>query len=290
MKILILVSMLVSASAFAKFPIINFQGLSGDYANSNGIAFAEVGKYDLDVVKISHKDIQVSFNKKQRHLVLADPNTTVELKFDFSFLNIFRAITFSGVNITSDMKKFDIFLEQFNIYVDPNEYRISEMSVTTDITQVADIGDDIDILDGFLINGDLNITELSFGKIDQQRMVSELTTENPQKADEIQQRFGITTKIPLVARNLRVVVRKKTFSGSVKLDSWINLNLYLGGNLNHDTKNNTLTIDLLRAKLGYFSIRKWVLNSIRKLSVENITVNGSKIIIDLEKTILSSGN
>lgn len=290
MKLGILFLLALATNVYAAFPIINFQGLSGEYVDNKGVAFAEFGKYDLDVVKISHKEIQVKFNKKQKHLVLSDNNTSVELKFDFSFLNIFRAITFSGVDIESNKKKFNVFLDQLNIYIDPSEYKISDIEISTDITQVADIGDDVDVLDGFLINGDLNIGSIELGKIDQDSMIKDLKEENPNNKSEIEQRFSTQSRIPIAARNVRVVVRKKTFSGSVKLDSWINLNAYFGGNLNHDPKNNTLTISLLKAKLGYISIRRWVLNSIRKLDLENISVNGSNVVIDLEKTILSSGN
>lgn len=288
MKFLIVVTLLTSVSAWASFPLINFENLNGDYANGKGVAYAESGKYTIPPVKISHKEIEVDFNKQQKHLVIKDDNTAVELGFDFSFLNVFRAVNFSGVHIKSNQKKFSVFLEALNIYIDPNEYNIREIDVVTDVSKVSDIGDDIDILDGFMVNGDLNITELSFGAIDKEAMVADLVSENPEKEKQINRLFGKLKAIPVVARNLRMVVRKRTFSGSVKLDSWINLNAYLGGTMDHDKKNNKLTINLLRAKLGYFSVRKWALNSIKKLKLENITVSGTKIIIDLEKTVLTS--
>jgi hypothetical protein len=293
MKLLI-ISLLISTSAWAKFPLINFEGLSGDYVDKKGIAYAQSGKYEIPpVVKLSHNEIEVRFNKIQKNLVIKDANTTVELGFDFSFLNVFRAINFAGVDISSDQKKFRVFMESLNIYVDPNEYRIRDLDVVTDVSQIADVGDDIDILDGFMINGDLNITEASFGKITQNEMMNNLISENPEKEEEIRKIFSfvkIKKGIPLVARDLRMVVRKETFSGSVKLDSWINLNLYLGGKMEHKAKEKQLVINLLRAKLGYFSIRKWILRAIRNLNSENITIDGTKIIIDLEKTILSSRN
>lgn len=288
MKILILVILLSSISAWGAFPLINFENLSGDYANGKGIAYAESGKYTIPPVKISHKEIEVDFNKQQKHLIIKDDNTAVELGFDFSFLNVFRALNFSGVDIKSNQKKFAVFLETLNIYIDPNEYRVREIDVVADISKITDIGDDIDVLDGFIVNGDLNITELSFGTIDKEAMVNDLVAENPKHKDKIVQMFSKLKAIPVVARNLRMVVRKKTFSGSVKLDSWINLNAYLGGKIDYDKKNNKITINLLKAKLGYFSIRKWALNSIKKLKLENITVSGTNIIIDLEKTILTS--
>lgn len=289
MKILTLVLLITSMNSWGAFPLINFENLNGDYANGKGVAYAESGKYSIPpVVKISHKEIDVDFNKQQKNLVIRDANTAVELGFDFSFLNVFRAVNFSGVNIKSDQKKFSVFLETLNIYVDPNEYNVREIDVVTDVSKISDIGDDIDILDGFMVNGDLNISSLSFGTIDKEAMVSDLVFENPKREEQINRLFSKLKVIPVVARNLRMVVRKRTFSGSVKLDSWINLNAYLGGTMDHDKKNNKLIINLLKAKLGYFSIRRWALNSIRKLKLENITVAGTKIIIDLEKTILSS--
>lgn len=285
MKLLILILLSTSLSAWGSFPLIHFEGLSGDYANGKGVAYATSGKYTIPPVKISHKEIEVQFNKQQKNLVIRDDNTAVELGFDFSFLNVFRAVNFSGVDISSNQKKFTIFLKTLNIYIDPNEYQVREIEVLTDVSQMTDIGDDIDILDGFMVNGDLNITELSFGEINKEAMVSDLLFENPKREAQINHLFGKLKSIPVVAKNLRMVVRKKTFSGSVKLDSWVNLNAYLGGTMDYDEEANKLIINLLKARLGYFSIRRWALKSIRKLKLENITVSGTQIIIDLEKTI-----
>lgn len=290
MKLLI-IGLLLSTSVWAKFPLINFQGLSGDYANKKGIAYADSGKYFIPPsVRISHNEIEVRFNKVQKNLVIRDGSTAVELGFDFSFLNVFRAINFSGVDITSDQKKYRMFMDTLNIYVDPNEYRIRDLDIITDVSQISDIDDDIDILDGFMINGDINIKDLSFGKISQQELMDRMIAENPEKEQEIRKLFSFVkfSKIPLVARNLKMTVRKEKFNGSVKLDSWINLNLYLGGTVKHLPKEKKLVIDMQRAKLGYFSIRRWILRSIRNINAENITISGTKIIIDLEKTVLTS--
>lgn len=288
-KIIILFNMImIPTLAFAKFPLLNFEGLSGDYNDKKGTAFAEMAKYEISNVKISHQKIEVQFDKPEKHLVLKDDTTTVELGFDFSFLNIFRAVSFSGVDLLSNEKKFNVLMDNLNIYIDPNEYRISGVDVLADLTKINDVGDDIDILDAFMINGDINISEINFGAIEQKRMISDLVLENPSLNEEALNKFITAAKLPLVARNLRLVVRKETFSGSVKLDSWINLNLYLGGTVTQIEAEKKLVINLLKAKLGYVSIRSWILNSVRNLKLDNIVVDGTKIIIDLDKTILSS--
>ena len=72
MKILTLALLLTSVSSWGAFPLINFENLNGDYANGKGIAYAESGKYSIPpVVKISHKEIEVNFNKQQKNLAAA---------------------------------------------------------------------------------------------------------------------------------------------------------------------------------------------------------------------------
>ena len=84
---LIILSIICINIAFAGFPIVKVIEMSGEYNNKKGIAYAEIADYDLDDVRISHKDIEVRFNKIEKNLVLRDDNTTVQLKFDFDFPN-----------------------------------------------------------------------------------------------------------------------------------------------------------------------------------------------------------
>ena len=284
MKLLSILILTISCKAFAAFPILDFQNINGDFHDNRGNAYAEKAKYDLQNVKISHKQIEVKFNKIQKNLVLKDATTTVELGFDFSFLNIFKAFTFSGVDVTSTTKRFELFLESLNLYIDKSVYSVEEIDLLADVTNLVNSDADIDIIDGFMLNGDLNIGLMKFGDINNDLWLNSLLDENPQDSEFIQKNLNLIKKIPLIVRNLRMVVRKETFSGSCKLDSWVNFNLYLGGTMKHITKENKLVINLLKARLGYISMRKVILKALGLLKLQGVSINGSEIIIDFGKS------
>jgi hypothetical protein len=287
MKFLI-VSMLITSNALAAFPLAKFENLYGEFVNENGKAYAESAKYDLNKVKISHKEIEVKFNKKAKHLVIKDNNTTVELKFDFSFMNVFRFLSFEGVNMQSSLKNFVLNLDKLNLFIQPNDYVLDDMRVSTDLTQVnGPVSDDTTVLDGIVLNGEISIKSLSFGKIDDSFFMKSLIDENPEKSSEILDTFK-PKAIPVTARNFVFNVKKGKFNGKVLLDSWINANLYIGGEIKNLAKENKLQINLQRAKLGYFSIKRLVLKNIKKLALDSVVVNGQVITVNLGKVLASS--
>jgi hypothetical protein len=287
MKFLI-VSMLITSNALAAFPLAKFENLYGEFVNENGKAYAESAKYDLNQVKISHKEIEVKFNKKAKHLVIKDNNTTVELKFDFSFMNVFRFLSFEGVNMQSSLKNFVLNLDKLNLFIQPNDYVLDDMRVSTDLTQVnGPVSDDTTVLDGIVLNGEISIKSLSFGKIDDSFFMKSLIDENPEKSSEILDTFK-PKAIPVTARNFVFNVKKGKFNGKVLLDSWINANLYIGGEIKNLAKENKLQINLQRAKLGYFSIKRLVLKNIKKLALDSVVVNGQVITVNLGKVLATS--
>lgn len=289
-KIFVIPLLIISAQAFAAFPLVKFENLYGEFVNDKGKAYAESAKYDLDQVKISHQEIEVKFNKKEKHLVIKDDKTTVELKFDFSFLNVFKFLSFEGANLKSTAKNFEIGLNQLNLFIQPNDIGIEDLVVSSDITQVNDQDPgtgDTTVLDGFVLNGELRLKTLSFGKIDSRGFINDLILENPELKDEAQKTF-IATAIPVTARNLNLSVQKGKFNGRVLLDSWVNANLYIGGEIKNLAKQNQLQINLQKAKLGYFSIKGIILKQIRKLKLDSIKVDGQIITVNLGKVLSTS--
>jgi hypothetical protein len=287
--LLVMATMLMAMPVFGMYPIIKVENISGQFENNKGSAFAESAKYDLKEAIITHKRIDVDFYKPSKNLVLSDDNTSVQLNFDFSFMNVFKAFHFEGLNIESDLKHFNVFAPSFVLDIEPNKYTINEIEVDTDIRNEPNVDQDIDILQGFLLKGELNVKSILFGKLNQKEMIQDFMNENPTVAKDIEEDFSKRINIPLAARNLRLVVKSSTFSGSVLLDSWINATLYLGGKTDYNKKSNQLTLTLLKAKLGYFSIRKFLLKRLAKMNIESVKVNGSNIVIDLGKTVFGSG-
>jgi hypothetical protein len=286
-----LISLFLCANVFAGFPLVKFDGVYGEFENREGRAFAQSAKYDLEQVKISHKAIEVKFNNKVKNLVINDNNTTVELKFDFSFLNVFQSFSFDGVSMESSAKAFDLALDNLALHIKPKDYNAEELKISSDLS-VIDSDElptgDIDILDGFVLNGTISFKKLIFGNIDAQNIMMQLISENPERESEINQTFTGLKSIPLKLRNLKLSTDRGVINGRVVLDSWINANLYIGGRLVHKKNQNNLEITLTKAKLGYFSIRRLVLREIRDLQVEAITVNGNLIVVDLGKVLSTS--
>ncbi len=289
MKILLMA--LMSLNAFAGFPVVKFTGLYGEFENREGMAYAKSAKYDLEQVKISHQEIEVKFNNKVKNLVISDNNTTVELKFDFSFLNVFQSFSFDGVSMESSAKAFDMAMDRLALHIKPKDYNAEDLKVSSDLS-VINTDDlppgDIDILDGFVLNGAISFKKLLFGNVDAQNIMQQLIAENPQRETEIRESFTGLKSIPLKLRNLRLSTDKGRITGQVLLDSWINANLYIGGQMVHRKNENNIEIRLTKAKLGYFSIRRLVLREIRALQVEAITVQGNLITIDLGKVLSTS--
>jgi len=284
-------SLFICANALAGFPLVKFDGVYGEFENREGRAYAENAKYDLEQVKLSHKSIEVKFNNKVKNLVINDDSTTVELKFDFSFLNVFQSFSFDGVSMESSAKAFDLALDNLALHVKPKDYNAEELKISSDLS-VINSDDlptgDIDILDGFVLNGSVSFKKLIFGNIDANNIMMQLISENPERESEIKSTFVGLKSIPLKLRNLNLSTDKGIINGRVVLDSWVNANLYIGGRLVHRKIENNLEITLTKAKLGYFSIRRLVLREIRDLQVEAITVKGNLIVVDLGKVLSTS--
>lgn len=275
---------LISLSAFAKFPIVNVSDLSGEYANNRGKAYAESAKYDLTEVIISHNRINVEFFRPKKNLVLRDESTTVELNFDVSFMNVFEAFSANVVNISSSEKVFNLTTDKLILDIAPAKYTFNEVELESNVDGKVTKDQEYDLIDGFLISGEANIKSVYFGILNKEEFIKELKIENPEMIKEINSTFDQqTVNIPVVARNFRMVVEKGNFSGSVYLDSWLNATLYLGGKVEYSKEDDKLIVYLWKAKVGYFSIRNIILNKIRALNLDAVTVKGSKITIDLGK-------
>lgn len=283
---LIIILLLASSTLLAGFPLIKIVDLSGDYKDKRGKAVAEFASYDLEDVKIAHKNIEVDFNKLSKNLVLKDPNTTVELKFDFEFLNIFKALSFEAVDIFSGGSKVDMNLEDLNIFIDKSVYHFNTVKMNSDITQYNQDGRDISILNGLLLSGELNVNFIDFGNINSNRLKNDLEMSN--LSPLIDSSFDKKISIPVIGRYFSFKITKGHFNGSVLLDSWLNAWLRIYGDIENNEKENTLEITLSRAKLGIFSVKRFLLNKIRNLNLDSISVEGNLIKVYLGKVLTQS--
>jgi GH18 family chitinase len=111
-----------------------------------------------------------------------------------------------------------------------------------------------------------------------------ISIENPTHQEEIKklQQQNAFAKIPVIVRNFNLNIDKGDLNFKAKLDSWINLWLRVGGDISQDKKNQTLTFHVKKAKLGIFSVRGTLLKMARKLKMDNLSVQGNKIILSLK--------
>lgn len=272
MKILT-VCLLASQIAGAAFPTLKIEDVSGSYADRRGNAFAKRAFYELDVVKVEHSQLEVLFNNIEKNLVIQDTNTTVALKMDFSFLNVFKSLSFSGAKAVSDSKRFSSELEELRLFIEPSEYVLSGIKLDSDLSEANVDAAEVGVLRGFITNGDIAVEEISLAA-NASRALSDILPEALKAAD---------ADLPLRALNARLMIKEKTFSGSALMDSWLNAWLYIGGGLKYDEKENMLYIELKKAKLGVFSVRSKLLDKVAGLALETVKVRGNTIIVDLDQ-------
>jgi hypothetical protein len=284
MKKIILLLLITPTFVFGAFPTIDVRNVNGDYRDEKGIAYAEKASYALPQIKISHSQIEFNFNKFEKSLIISDSSTTVELEFDFSFLNIFKAFSFTAVNIDSTDKIFNIQSEQLDLYIEPKKYHMSNISFFTDVEAIpTQDGQDISVIDGLILNAGLKIEKIEFEHFDEV-VFDDLRVENPishLEVKKIQNEKNYKLKLPMIIRKTNFTVKEGVFNGRAKVDSYINLWLRLGGKISTNKENTVIEVFLIKAKLGIFSIRKTVLKMVKRLNLEGVTVDGNKIRVDL---------
>ncbi len=284
-----LFSLFFVQTAFASFPIIDVHNITGEYLDAKGKAYAVKAYYEIEKVKIAHSEITIDVNKKQKNLVINDPNTSVQLDFDFSFLNVFKAFEFRGVDIKSDKKLFTVRAPELDFFISPKHYDLSNFFFETDVRNIP-VGDDEDVtvVDGIILNARLFTAKMQFKNFDEQ-VFDEIRIENPglnEKVSEMLKKAQSAT-IPMIIRHIKFSVKEGKFFGRAKLDSYINLWLRLWGNITTDKENTFLDIHLSKAKLGYFSIKSSLLGMVKRLNLDKVTVKGDHIIVNLTSIVVS---
>lgn len=266
-KLVSLISIFISFNTYAVFPKISANGVSGDYKNGEGRAFAEHVEYELPEVKLTHKNIDVSFNKPEKNLIIFDRNTTVSIKFDFSFMNVFKVFDFKNVEIASEEKKFKFNVAQMHMMLGPQEFTLNNVVLKADLTNYK-FDSEISFLEGFILNGLASVDDIFLGNYLNNELSSLLSKEK--------------SFIPVSGRLATVSIDKEVFNGQVLLDSWVNLWLRFDGTISLNKERTKLEIVLNKAKLGYLSIRKIVLNKLAQIQNEKIKVEGNKVIIEFD--------
>lgn len=275
MKTLFVLIFLFSSSAYAIFPKISAQGVSGFYKLGDGTAYAEYVEYELPEVKLIHKNIDFKFNKPEKNLVIFDGNTSVSIKFDFSFMNVFHIFDFKNVALSSENKKFAFNVDQIHVLVEPQEFTLNNVNLVADLKEIEQIAD-ISFLEGFLINGELKVDDVLLGDFIEKEFSQNLSLLKEIKKD------GLINKIPIAGRMAKVHIQNGKFDGQVLLDSWVNLWLRFGGDIYLTKDEKKLEIVLKKAKLGHLSIRSFILRRLSRIQNERIKIEGNKITIEID--------
>jgi hypothetical protein len=89
----------------------------------------------------------------------------------------------------------------------------------------------------------------------------------------------------MIVRRAKFNINKGKFTGSALMDSYINLWFRINGEITSNKENTVLEIKINRAKIGYFSVKGTLLKRVKNMKLDNVTVVGSKIIIDLSSIV-----
>lgn len=266
MKKILFLFILSSINAYAVFPKINAKGVSGDYVEGEGQAYAEYVEYELPEVKLIHKDIDVSFNKPEKFLVISDKNSSVSIKFDFSFMNVFNICNFKDLKLSSDKNFFQLNLERLYIMLAPNDFTLTKVDISANVEESEE--KEMSFLEGFLFKGKAEIEALHLGDYSFETLLEEIALKLPEK--------GIKA-LPVTGRFISLEATQGKIYGQVLLDSWVNLWLRFNGDIFISEDKKELVVDLHSARLGLFSIRATVLKKLAKIQNEKIKVEGNRI-------------
>ena len=278
---------LLPVFSFGEFPSININNLTGDYLDQKGTAHADKARYKISKVKIAHENIYIDFNKKVKNLVIKDDTTSVELDFDFSFLNVFKAFSFKQVQIQSTKNLFSLGGSNLDLYISKKKYHLSDYFIETNVKGFSRTANrDITLVDGLILNAGFGIKKIEFAKFDDV-IFDDIRIENPEKIEEANQleRRGQSLEIPMIIRNADYKIHRGSFMGKAKIDSYINLWFRVWGDISSDKDNNFITIKIKKAKLGFFRITRTVLNMVKDLKLDGVKVSGNTITVDLRDVV-----
>jgi hypothetical protein len=269
--------LLIVQSAFALYPQIDIQGLTGYYSHPKGSASALNASYKIPPVTISHKAITVEIKKETEEVEINDGTTSVAIDLNLAFLDVLKQFDFHETHIKSSKRMFKIDADRLKLNLGSKDFSIQEFSLGSNIENRTISNDDITMLDGFLLEGEISAKLIDFQGITSKEFFQYLYDEN--QTEESRGPSDVEKMIPLLIRNASASFKDGAIKIYAKMDSWINAGLYINGTANVDWKKSTLSIDIQRAKFGYFSIKKLLLKQIRRLNISNVQVDGAKIVI-----------
>lgn len=282
-KILITFLTFISVQAFAALPLINIDNMSGDYRDSKGNAHAEAGKYIIRNIRISHQDLFLSFDKKEKSLEIKDGTTLVTIDSQFNFLDIFKSFSFEYVDVVSNKKTFSINAESFDLFLAPRNYTFSDVKITTDISHLPQSERERStIIDSLLVDANFKIQKIKRTRPESD-FYSDLAGENPKHQAEIAKLYDASKflSLPMIIRYVDFDVKNGELSGMAKVDSYINLWFRAWGSVKSNKDNSFLKITIRQAKLGYFTITRTFLRMVKALNLDNVTVKGNVITLKL---------
>ena len=278
-KLCFILSFLYLSSAHGFFPVIHGENLSGDYKHRVGSAFADTLSYKIDRVNLSHQNIQIDVNKGEKHLIINDNNTTVELNFNFSFLNVFEELSFQNLCIESQARSFNVNGKKVNLYFSPEQLVLENVKFNS-LVKTKDLADDFDFLAGFISHSELSIDRIDLGNI--MKKTGEILLSEFPESEDIKS-FASQKTIPVLVKKIQLNINEGVFNGSAKVDSYINLWPKISGIVETISNGKTLHIHLEKAKIGIFSVRGLLLRMLSKLGIEQLKIEGNHIYINVSE-------
>lgn len=278
MKILFGFLLLLPSLVMASFPVVDIKELNGKFFDGRGEAYAQSASYQLPQIKVNHSEINFLFDKLANKLTINDPSTTVELKLQLSLANTFKSFIFDGVTIESTTDDFHLNTQSIDLFIDQKKYLVSDFNFFTNVSaNVSKDNANFSLIDGLIFKSGLQLKKLKFGSVDS-NTIEDFTLENNILKESLALPLALP---PMIIRKMRISVNEGIFSGVGTVDSYINLALRLGGKISTNKDKTHIEILLVRAKLGYFSVRSTLMGMLKRLNLDGVKVEGNKIIVAL---------
>lgn len=278
----------LSVSAFAKFPLIRMEGLTGSFVDSRGRAYAKSALYDLDQVLISHKNIEVEISKPKKSLVIRDPSTTVNIKFDFSFIDIFTSFDFGDLDISSEKYDFTVSSKSALFNIQDQRYELTNILMKTENDE-NDVSTDMTVIEGITKNSSISIDRIAIFDSIAKDLIDQIAKDNNSSRKDVRKVVTLSNEKSIFRRtyvkNLNLEVKEKVLRGYAWVDSIVNFRFYFGGDvkaIKTPNKEEFLIVRLGYIRAGVFSIKRIVLKQLRKLKLNNVEIRGDKIFIKIK--------
>lgn len=280
MRLLLLSLVLISSfSAQAKIKSFNVENLHIDFQQDNGRAAADLFSMKFNFGKLDLDGYDIDIQKGEGSLLFSKQDTRFRLDgIDQSVLDAVTSLSAQRIDISGEANKsLKLDFKHGAISLGDEIHGLRELNVDCFTNTRGD-----DTLVSFLIpcfdDGKIVIPEFILGKKLSYELAP-LWLSTP--ASHLVSKEKAIRLIPNKIENIRLNILKQVFNLSMQARFIFKLTLKIDGSAELNQKKNIAVFNIQKAKIGFINVKKILINLLSKLTVTNVTVEGSKITIKL---------